>query len=247
MNKTILKRTKKNVTKKNKTNEDPVKNILIFGDSNTWGLDPKRLISDGIKRLKYEDRWTTKLQKKLGSKYNIIVESLLHRTTIFNELCSPSDGDFDCIGRNIFKTILHSHKPLSLVIIALSTNDMKDKFNTTPNDIGDAIRVLVKDMERSTDIGITTKDIPKCIILAPPIIRLTPLSKKFGFSEGIEDKSKAVSAHLATIANDLNIGYLNLGEVAEVSPIDGVNFDKEVQKDISIAVASKIKHIMMKN
>lgn len=239
------KRTRKYLKKtKKKFNCMDVKNVMIFGDSNTWGIDPKSLTGNsGISRINYCKRWTTKLQEKLGNGYNIIVEALNHRTTIFSELASPSDGDYNCIGRDVFKTLLHSQKPLGLVIIALGTNDMKEKFNTTPHDIGDAIRILVKDMERTTDTGVDQKHTPKCLILGPPVIQETPISRNFGFLKGIEKKSKEVSSHLSKVANDLGAGYLNLQEVAKVSPIDGVHFDIGVQDDIANAVALKVKEL----
>jgi len=99
-------------------------------------------------------------------------------------------------------------------------------------------------MERSTDIGVVPKQIPKCLILGPPVIHETPLSKNFGFTSGIEKKSQEVSSHLSDVAHDLGVGYLNLQKVAKVSPIDGVHFDIDVQDDIANAVYSKVKELI---
>ena len=52
-----------------------MKQILCFGDSNTWGYDA---ITDG--RFPDEVRWTGKLQEKLGAEYTVIEEGLCGRT-----------------------------------------------------------------------------------------------------------------------------------------------------------------------
>lgn len=55
-----------------------MRQILCFGDSNTWGLD-----GDSGKRLPWGVRWTSLLQEKLGQQYHVIEEGLCGRTTIF--------------------------------------------------------------------------------------------------------------------------------------------------------------------
>ena len=49
-----------------------IKQLLCFGDSNTWGLNGET----GM-RLPWEQRWTGLLQKKLGEDaYHVIEEGL---------------------------------------------------------------------------------------------------------------------------------------------------------------------------
>ena len=57
-----------------------VKNILCFGDSNTWGYNPV-----DKSRHPIDVRWTGVLQATLGSEYRIIEEGLNGRTTFKNE------------------------------------------------------------------------------------------------------------------------------------------------------------------
>ena len=57
-----------------------MRQILCFGDSNTWGLD-----GDSGKRLPWGVRWTSLLQEKLGQQYHVIEEGLCGRTTIFDD------------------------------------------------------------------------------------------------------------------------------------------------------------------
>ena len=60
-----------------------IKNILCFGDSNTWGFvpgafDPETLY---MKRYSILERWPGILRDILGADYHIIEEGLNGRTT----------------------------------------------------------------------------------------------------------------------------------------------------------------------
>ena len=55
-----------------------MKNILVFGDSNTWGYDVTTYdpeIGAG-RRLAFDERWPGIVQNNLGSEYRIIVNML---------------------------------------------------------------------------------------------------------------------------------------------------------------------------
>lgn len=54
-----------------------IKNILCFGDSNTWGLNP---VTGG--RFDESIRWTSQLATKLGSGFNIIEAGQPNRTLV---------------------------------------------------------------------------------------------------------------------------------------------------------------------
>ena len=60
-----------------------MKQLLCYGDSNTWGLIP------GTKeRYPWGIRWTSILQEKLGSSdVHVIEEGLCGRTTVFEDFC----------------------------------------------------------------------------------------------------------------------------------------------------------------
>ena len=58
-----------------------MKQILCFGDSNTWGLD-----GETGKCFSWEERWTGILQEKLADRdIRIVEEGLCGRTTIFED------------------------------------------------------------------------------------------------------------------------------------------------------------------
>ena len=88
-----------------------MKQILCFGDSNTWGLIPKT-----NQRYPWGVRWTSILDNELNrhfnNEYRVIEEGLCGRTTVFDDPLRD--------GRNSFKllpTILESHNPVTDVIL----------------------------------------------------------------------------------------------------------------------------------
>ena len=61
-----------------------MKNILCYGDSNTWGAKPIEVFGE-IHRFPLEARWTTVLQQELGSNYYVVAEGLNNRTSAFDD------------------------------------------------------------------------------------------------------------------------------------------------------------------
>ena len=91
-----------------------MKNILCYGDSNTFGFT----LHGG--RHPYDVRWTGRLQLALGPAYRVIEEGCGGRTTVFED---PIDLGRN--GRTSLPVCLASHNPLDLVILMLGTNDLR--------------------------------------------------------------------------------------------------------------------------
>ena len=113
-----------------------MKTILCYGDSNTYGYDP----SCGL-RYPENIRWTGRLAKILGSEYKIVEEGCNGRTTIFDD---PIEGWKN--GRDYLRPCLNSHKPVDIVIMMLGSNDMKEMFHASAEDIAYGAETLVKEI-----------------------------------------------------------------------------------------------------
>lgn len=181
-----------------------VHTIVAYGDSNTWGFDPRSQFT--AVRFPFQELWTTHLEGPflifffvdelmkvnvgyLGKRYRVVNEGLNGRTTTVSRL-SPSDGDYDCNGRMNIKNVLHTHKPLHTVIIALGANDLNPKFHQSPHDVVSSIRALVRDVKNSVDIGeyceeihhttsfksLTTKNV-NIVIMGHPLMHANGISK----------------------------------------------------------------------
>ena len=109
-----------------------MKNILCYGDSNTFGFT----LHGG--RHPYDVRWTGRLQLALGPAYRVIEEGCGGRTTVFED---PIDLGRN--GRTSLPVCLASHNPLDLVILMLGTNDMKHYFQNNAWSIGQGVAQLL--------------------------------------------------------------------------------------------------------
>ena len=79
-----------------------MKNILVFGDSNTWGLIPGT-----HERYPWGVRWTSILQEKERcNNTRIIEEGLCGRTTIFEDELRPGRKGLDML-----PVLLETHNP----------------------------------------------------------------------------------------------------------------------------------------
>ena len=96
-----------------------MKQILCFGDSNTWGYD-----GESRERLPWGVRWTSLLQEKLNKEeYRVIEEGLCGRTTVFED--PLRDGRK---GTALLPTLLETHAQADVITLMLGTNDCKTVF-----------------------------------------------------------------------------------------------------------------------
>lgn len=234
-----------------------VKTVLVYGDSNTWGYNPEycKGTVKALQRFPYEDRWTTHCQDLLGNDYRLIIEGLNSRTTIFHDL--ESDGEYDCNGRATLSVILHSHKPLDLVVIALGANDFKQRFRASVHDISKGVRTLVRDVEKQTNIGSTPIDPgscplrgvdklvkPKILVVGPPFMVHNNINRLWGIPDDVDKQTRRLSGLLSLLCKDLGVGYIPLGNIAKVSDLDGVHYPLSEQQLIASTMATKIKEIV---
>mgnify|MGYP003167352514 CR=1 FL=1 len=104
-----------------------MKEILCFGDSNTYGLIPGT-----TSRFDRDTRWTGILESELFSKgYKIVEEGLCGRTTIFEDELRDNRRGVDML-----PALLESHNPIDYVILMLGTNDCKTYYNASAGLIG---------------------------------------------------------------------------------------------------------------
>lgn len=112
-----------------------MKQILCFGDSNTYGLIP----GTANQRYGWGTRWTSILDDKVRTKgYRVIEEGLCGRTTVF-------DNPFrtERRGTEMLPAILESHRPVDTIVLMLGTNDCKSVYSATPEVIGQGIEQLL--------------------------------------------------------------------------------------------------------
>ena len=173
-----------------------MKNILCFGDSNTWGYEP--LVA---RRYPTDVRWTGVLQKSLGSDYRVIEEGLNGRTTFISEDERPLRS-----GSDVLPIILESHRPLDLAIIMLGTNDLKLEFNLTVAEIAQGAKTLCELVMNSEYLE---DHPPEILLISPTHIGHNILPEEKEFFVQARGKSLQFVEHFEKVAAELGVHFLD--------------------------------------
>ncbi len=207
-----------------------MKNILCFGDSNTWGYEP--LVA---RRYPADVRWTGVLQKLLGSDYRIIEEGLNGRTNVTNEEERPIRSGLD-----VLPVLLESHRPLDLVVIMLGTNDLKHDFDLSAGQIADGARQVCRSV---IDCEYLMDDPPQILLISPTHVELVTVEEQDQFIGAIE-KSRELAEHYQAVADDLGIHFLDASKIVVKTDLDGVHWDVEQHKAFGESLSGTIQKII---
>lgn len=212
-----------------------MKNILCYGDSNTWGCKPIKTLAL-IERFDPDVRWTGVLRGRLGEGYQVIEEGLNARTTAHDD---PIDGAHKN-GKPYLLPCLETHVPLDLVIIMLGTNDLKSRFSLSAFDIAAGIKPLL-DIVASIAPKNGGKKPQTLVVAPPPLARLSLLADMF---EGGSEKSNLFARHYEALVRLFDSHFLNAAELITSSDIDGVHFDPDQHRLLGEAIAVRVKKIL---
>ncbi len=205
--------------------------ILCYGDSNTWGRNP---VSSGV-RYPADVRWTGQLQRKLGESYEVIEEGLSARTTDLDDDQRP-----DRNGATYLRPCLETHNPIDIVLLALGTNDLKARFNRTPQQVAASVQGLIR---RIREFAVNSDGQPPVVVLlSPPLIDETVpgVTDKY---LGAGQKSQALGALLQQVAEVEKCHFLDLAKIAQPSLIDGYHLDSVSHKLIAEKLANMLESI----
>ena len=209
-----------------------MKNILCYGDSNTFGYDP---VTHGG-RLPFEERWTGRLSLELWPEGRIIEAGLNSRTSVFDD---PFIEDLN--GLRILGPTIRSALPLDLVIIMLGTNDLKNYYHMTPGQIARGIGALIDKTRSLTDAEI--------LVISP--IRLgenIPYSE-FGdaFDELSLKKSKLLGNEIRKVAENAGVHYMAAEDYAIASNEDSLHMLPSEHAKLADAIEARIREILNLN
>ncbi|MGO9309427.1 MAG: SGNH/GDSL hydrolase family protein [Spirochaetia bacterium] len=207
-----------------------MKEILCFGDSNTWGYDP---VTRG--RFPGDVRWTGVLQAALGTGFRVIEEGLNGRTTVWED---PVEGDK--MGKRHLPPCLDSQAPLDLVILMLGTNDTKKRYSAPPMDIAAGVGVLLDIVAHST-AGREGKAPPVLLAAPAPLTKLTEFDQMFN---GGAEKSRALAPLYAELAKAHGCPFFDAGKVVRCSDLDGVHFEAAAHRALGEAFAREVKKLL---
>lgn len=210
-----------------------MKRIVCFGDSNTFGY---RAADFG--RYSEEVRWPMRLQEKLGREYRIIEEGLCGRTTCFED---PLQEGLS--GVSYIRPCLLSHKPISLLILMLGTNDTKERFCADAACIALGLKRLV---EKAMQTECWAGGKPNILIVVPKNIEKEYEScfAVHGLGRGCAEKSQGLAEEYRKIADWFGCHYLDANEfVTKTDREDYVHLCAEGHFQMAEGVLEKIRSI----
>ena len=219
-----------------------MKTILCYGDSNTYGTIPLDFDRRSLEfipsryRFSSDKRWTNILGRGLGAGYEIIVEGLKGRTTVFdNPVARPHLN-----GLTYLLPCLESHAPIDLVILMLGTNDLQAKYAMPVYEIAQGIGVLVNTIQLSA-CGPNGKS-PKVLVLCPPPLgKLTHFQAIYAASS--IEQSWTLAEHYKKIAELYQCNFFDAGSIIQSSDRDGLHFEEESSIILGKALVKVVEDI----
>ena len=213
-----------------------MKNILCFGDSNTWGYDYTTYdpaLGSG-RRMAFDERWPGRVQMALGSEYHIIEDALNARTNMQNDPYFPHRHGLDAL-----EAALDAQAPLDLVIIQMGVNELKHMFNLTAGMIAFGVEKLVAAAKQSY----YNYPAPKVLLIAPAPVKQNIADMIFGFSFGplAYEKSAQFGALYKDIAERYDCGFIDCAALDfEINTLDGLHYSKADHAKLADAVTAKV-------
>jgi len=203
-----------------------MKQILAFGDSNTWGLVPGSRTKE---RYPWGVRWTSILQNKI-SDARIAEEGLCGRTTIFEDKLRPGRKAV-----NVLEPLMESQYPVDGVILMLGTNDCKSFYNASSDAIGEGIERCLDILEKYVE--------PEKILLISPIHlgeEVWRPEKDPEFNAESVITSKELKSVYQNIARKRGTAFLAASDYVNPSDVDDEHMDAEGHRILADVVYAKI-------
>ena len=234
-----------------------MKQILCFGDSNTWGYD-----GESRKRLPWGKRWTSLLQEKFdvetakqgiqagnntagqreagnaehksGESVRIIEEGLCGRTTIFED--PLRDGRR---GTALLPTLLETHDDVDVIVLMLGTNDCKTVFGASAEVIGKGIARLLDQIAAYAPEA-------KVLLISP--IYLGEKVWQEGYDQEFSRESVIVSRNLQPvyekIAAERHISFLPAASYVHCCDADQEHLNAAGHKKFAEVVYRKVQELL---
>lgn len=209
-----------------------MRNIMFFGDSNTFGTDPLG------GRHPYEIRFTGRLQKALGSDFRIIEEGLGGRTTVYED--AVEDGR---CGKTALPICLGTHKPLDLIVVMLGTNDLKEQFHVAYGDVRNAMEKLLHIID--TYQFAPHYPTPQVLVVAPIHIGEGIVESMYdNFAHDAARKSKWFADAQRVAAQKYGAHFLDAALYARPSTEDQLHMGADGHESMAKVLDAKIRSIL---
>ena len=212
-----------------------MKQILVYGDSLSWGIVPDTRV-----RLPFDQRWPGVLEGRLnaaGEKVRVIEDCLNGRRTVWED--PFKEGRNGLLG---LAQRMEVNSPLSLVILMLGSNDFQ--FCHPHNNAWAAAQGVARlvDVMRRAPIEPGMPVAPILIVCPPPAkAACGTMAQKF---DGAEKRGAGLAEAYARVASDLGCQFFDAGTVVSVSSVDGVHLDADQHPKLGDALSGVVLGIL---
>ena len=211
-----------------------MKNILCFGDSNTWGYVP----GTGA-RFDLDTRWTGVLQAELGADYRVIEDGQNARTSVYEDPWSPWR-----LGAEALPIELVAQKPLDLLVLMIGTNDLKftDAYGAAKG--AERLIDLANMVQARKESSPVFPNGVKVLLVSP--IELHPVVEgdPFGTLRNGVGESRKFAMYYRHIAEAHGAAFFDAASVASPSETDGVHMDPPSHRALGRALAEQVRALL---
>ncbi|MBQ8635203.1 hypothetical protein IJ425_03525 [bacterium] len=201
-----------------------MKKILCYGDSNTFGFNPK----DGS-RFDENSRWSGILKNNFFEEFDVIEQGLNNRAGFVDNPC----GDEFCALKH-FPEFFKNIDEVEIIVLAIGTNDLQFAFDIDELTIENGLKLLVRLIKEKN---------AKVILIPPVVLDERILNGYFSVQFNKESilKSKNISKIYKKIAQEFNCYYFDFNEFVIPSNFDGLHYDKNAHEIIAQKLTLFIK------
>ena len=208
--------------------------ILVYGDSLSWGIIPNTR-----KRLPFARRWPGVLENALreaGEDVRVIENCLNGRRTVWDDPFKDGRN-----GAHGLAQVIEMHSPLTLVILMLGINDFQASHLNNAWCSARGIARLI-DIIREAPIE-PDMPIPRILVVAPPAFGEPEgaMADKF---EGAADRAEGLAWQLERVCEELDVAFFDAGDVVETSAEDGVHLDARDHIILGDALAEHVMELL---
>lgn len=194
-----------------------MKNILVYGDSITWGFVP----GTGNRHDK-QARWPEVMANVLKMDLDIVTDGLCGRTTAYDDNTNVANRN----GVKTLPTVLSSHSPLDLVIVMLGLNDLQPHIAGSPLAAVDGMKRLIEIIKIHEGV-IQQAGKPNILIVSQPHISTTQNEIYQEYFDGMIEASKKLAPRFEQLAKENKCAFFDAAKTCQSSPLDGVHLDRE--------------------
>jgi lysophospholipase L1-like esterase len=192
-----------------------MKQILVYGDSLTWGIIPGTR-----RRLAFDARWPGVLENLLRGKgvaVRVFEDCLNGRRTVWEDPFKPGRN-----GSNGLAQRIECHSPLALAILMLGVNDFQSMHAHNAWHSSQGIATLVNAIRQAPiEPGMPA---PPVLVVAPPPVQ-TPRGEIAPKFAGADAKCAGLADAYRAVAATLGCSFFDSASVVAPSEVDGVHLD----------------------